>query len=263
MENEIIESETVEPIVDGQLEGGEEIATEEFQEPEIEYFPVDEYGDKYIKVVVDGEELEVPLKEAVSGYQRQADYTRKTQQLAEERRQVQFAQAIQQALDNDPLATIDLLKSHYGVDQQMMVEDEDDLFIDPIERQYKQLENRIRSFEEQQAYYELERTIHSLQQKYGDEFDSNEVIATALATGSTDLEAIHKQIAYDRFKQQQLVNQKVQSSAKQRESEVTQAKRQTGVIAGGSSARNTTPDSKPITSLRDAFAAAKQQLGIS
>ncbi len=259
MENEIIEDETSEPIIDGQIEGGEETTTEEAP---VEYFPVDEYGDKYIKVVVDGEELEVPLKEAVSGYQRQADYTRKTQQLAEERRQVQFAQAIQQALDNDPAATIELLQSHYGVNFNQTTEDED-LYVDPIEQQYRQLEGRIRSFEEQQAFLELERTIGNLQQKYGEEFDANEVVATALATGSTDLESIHKQLAYDKIRQQQLVNQKVQQENERKTAQVTQAKRESSVIAGGSSAKNTTPDTQPVTSFRDAFTAAKKQLGIS
>jgi hypothetical protein len=38
------------------------------------------------KVVVDGEELEVTEEELVKGYSRTADYTRKTQKLAEERR---------------------------------------------------------------------------------------------------------------------------------------------------------------------------------
>jgi predicted metal-dependent hydrolase len=259
VENEIIEDETSEPIIDGQIEGGEETTTEEST---IDYFPVDEYGDKYIKVVVDGEELEVPLKEAVSGYQRQADYTRKTQQLAEERRQVQFAQAIQQALDNDPAATIELLQSHYGVNFNQATEDED-LYVDPVEQQYRQLESRIRSFEEQQAFLELERTIGNLQQKYGEEFDANEVVATALATGSTDLESIHKQLAYDKIRQQQLVNQKVQQENERKTAQVTQAKRESSVIAGGSSAKNTTPDTQPVTSFRDAFTAAKKQLGIS
>lgn len=259
MENEIIEDETSEPIIDGQVEGGEETTTEEST---IEYFPVDEYGDKYIKVVVDGEELEVPLKEAVSGYQRQADYTRKTQQLAEERRQVQFAQAIQQALDNDPAATIELLQSHYGVNFNQVPEDED-LYVDPVEQQYRQLESRIRSFEEQQAFLELERTIGNLQQKYGEEFDANEVVATALATGSTDLEAIHKQLAYDRIRQQQVVNQKIQQEQERKTAQVTQAKRESSVVSSGSSAKNTTPDTQPVNTLRDAFAAAKKQLGIS
>lgn len=173
MELENFESEAVDPIeFDGQVEGGEETSFEEYTP---EYIDIDSYADKYVKLQLDGEELEVPLKEAVSGYQRQADYTRKTQQLAEERKNVQFAQAIQQALDNDPSATIELLKNHYGLDQQEVFE-EDDIWADPMEKQYKQLERRLASFEEQQAMNELERTIGGLQQKYGDDFDANEVV---------------------------------------------------------------------------------------
>jgi hypothetical protein len=69
--------------------------------------PVDEFGDKYVSCnQVDGEEVRVPLKEALSGYQRQADYTRKTQELSEQRRQVQFGAALQEALQNDPSGTL-------------------------------------------------------------------------------------------------------------------------------------------------------------
>ena len=161
MDTENFDAEAFDPIEsDGQVESGSDVS---YEEAPIDYFNVDEYADKYVKVTVDGEEIEVPLKEAVSGYQRQADYTRKTQQLADERRGVQFASAIQQALDNDPNATIELLKSHYGLDQQDSFE-EDDLWADPMEKQYKQLESRLSSFEEQQAMNELERNIGSLQQ---------------------------------------------------------------------------------------------------
>jgi hypothetical protein len=41
------------------------------------------------RVKVDGEEAEVPLRELVQGYQRGADYTRKTMRLADERREVE------------------------------------------------------------------------------------------------------------------------------------------------------------------------------
>ena len=41
----------------------------------------------YFQVKVDGEELEVTLDELKSGYQRQSDYTRKTQTLAEQRKE--------------------------------------------------------------------------------------------------------------------------------------------------------------------------------
>lgn len=260
MELENFESETVDPIeFDGQVEGGEETSFEEYTP---EYIDLDSYADKYVKLQLDGEELEVPLKEAVSGYQRQADYTRKTQQLAEERRNVQFAQAIQQALDNDPSATIELLKSHYGLDQQESFDD-DDIWADPMEKQYKQLEKRLASFEEQQAMNELERTIGGLQQKYGDDFDANEVVSTALAQGTTNLEAVYKQMAFDRLYSREQAQRELQSRKAQQEQKIVQAKRSSGIVAGGSSAQGSSADTAPITSLRDAFAAAKSQLGIS
>jgi hypothetical protein len=260
MEIENFESEAVDPIeFDGQVEGGEETSFEEYTP---EYIDIDSYADKYVKLQLDGEELEVPLKEAVSGYQRQADYTRKTQQLAEERKNVQFAQAIQQALDNDPMATIELLKNHYGLDQQDIFE-EDDIWADPMEKQYKQLERRLASFEEQQAMNELERTIGGLQQKYGDDFDANEVVSVALANGTTNLEAVYKQMAFDRLYNREQAQREAQAQRAQQEQKIVQAKRSSGIVAGGSSAQGSSPDSAPITSLRDAFAAAKSQLGIS
>ena len=260
MEEEFNDIETVDPVeFDGQVEGGEDTSFEEYTP---EYLDVDSYADKYVKLQLDGEELEVPLKEAVSGYQRQADYTRKTQQLAEERKNVQFAQAIQQALDNDPLATIELLKNHYGLDQVESFE-EDDIWADPMEKQYKQLEKRIASFEEQQAMNELERTIGGLQQKYGDDFDANEVVSAALAQGTTNLEAVYKQMAFDRLYSREQAQRELQARKAQQEQKVVQAKRSSGIVAGGSSAQGSSPDSAPITSLRDAFAAAKSQLGIS
>lgn len=60
-----------------EVEGEEEEAEEEA--------PKDE---KFI-VKVDGKEIEVPKDELIRGYQREADYTRKTQKLAEERKLVE------------------------------------------------------------------------------------------------------------------------------------------------------------------------------
>lgn len=260
MDTENFDSEIMEPVdYDGQADGMDEAAE---YESAPEYIDVDSYADKYVKITVDGEELEVPFKEAVSGYQRQADYTRKTQQLAEERRGVQFAQAIQQALDNDPNATIDLLKSHYGLNDVDSFE-EDDIFADPMEKQYRQLESRIRSFEEQQAMGELENNLYNLQQKYGEDFDANEVVAQALALGTTNLESVYKQGAFDRLHAREQAQRQVQAQRQQQEQKIVQAKRSGGIVAGGSSSQGTSVDSQPITSLRDAFNTAKQQLGIS
>jgi len=53
------------------------------------------------KVIIDGEEVEVPLDELQKGYSRQSDYTRKTQQLAQQRKEAEalqqdYAQRVQQ-----------------------------------------------------------------------------------------------------------------------------------------------------------------------
>ena len=46
------------------------------------------------------------LNELQDGYQRQSDYTRKTQELAEERKRLSQAEAIVSALETDPDGTI-------------------------------------------------------------------------------------------------------------------------------------------------------------
>jgi hypothetical protein len=81
-ESESDEVESAEPQ-DEALESSEEVeANEEESEEEA---PRDE---KFI-VKVDGKEIEVPKEELIRGYQREADYTRKTQKLAEERKFVE------------------------------------------------------------------------------------------------------------------------------------------------------------------------------
>lgn len=81
-ESESEEVEGAEPQ-DEALESSEEVeANEEESEEEA---PRDE---KFI-VKVDGKEIEVPKEELIRGYQREADYTRKTQKLAEERKLVE------------------------------------------------------------------------------------------------------------------------------------------------------------------------------
>jgi hypothetical protein len=57
--------------------------------PAPEEFPVDQHLDKLVTVKIDGKTERVPLREALSGYSRTADYTRKTQELATQRQQVE------------------------------------------------------------------------------------------------------------------------------------------------------------------------------
>ena len=240
----------------GQVEEVSDVV-ENLSEAEIEMLPVDEFGDKYVSIQVNGEEIQVPLKEALSGYQRQADYTRKTQELSEQRKQVQYGVALQEALQNDPNGTLELLSQHYGVAQQPSEEEE--LYMDPVEKQYRQLDQRLAAFEQQKAMDQLEKTVQSLQTRYGSDFDAQEVVSKALALGSSDLEAVYKQVAFDRLYDDASAVRHLREKKAKEQTQVTQAKRQASVASSGASASSADVSSKPITSLREAFEAAKRQ----
>ena len=72
--------DTVDSAVEAPEVGQAEVDTEIGEAPVVaqDYFTWDEYADRPVKLNVAGEEIDVPLKEALAGYQRQADYTRKT-----------------------------------------------------------------------------------------------------------------------------------------------------------------------------------------
>lgn len=234
---------------------------EALTEEQIDLLPVDELGDKYVTVTVNGEELRVPLKEALSGYQRQADYTRKTQELSEQKRQLQFGAALQEALQSNPKETLELLSKHYGTSQQSAPE-ESELDLDPVEKQFRQLEQRVQAFEQAKAMDELQRTIETLQNRYGSDFDADEVVTKALFLGTSDLEAVYKQIAFDKvYEDAQAIRQIREKKAKETE-QITGAKRQAAVVAGGSTSVSADVSAKPISSIRDAFEAAKRQQSV-
>jgi len=251
---------TVDSAVEAPQVGQAEVVTETGEAPvgAPDYFTWDEYADRPVKLNVAGEEIDVPLKEALAGYQRQADYTRKTQELSEQRKQVQFGTALQEALQNDPKGTLELLKEHYGVSTQQTSEDE--LLLDPVEKQYRQLESRLKQMEQQKALQDLEKTVEFLSRKYGDAFDADEVIAKALATGNSNLEAVYKQTAFDRIFEQNATANQVKAKKADEEKTIVQAKREATVVSKGASSKSADVSSKPVTTLRDAFELAKRQI---
>jgi hypothetical protein len=245
----------VDPAANGQVDEVTEVVAET-PEQELDFFDYTEVGDKYVKLQVDGEEVSVPVKEALAGYQRQADYTRKTQELSEQRKQVQFAATLAESLQNDPAGTLQALQQHYGVGTVAAIPEEEE-WLDPAEKQLRQLEQRIAAFEQSKAMDELTRTIDSLQSKYGDDFNADEIVAKALTTGSTDLEAIFKQITFD----------KVYSKASEAEKKLAEeqsrieAKRSASVVSGGSANKNSAaPKAAKPTSVFEAFEQAKKTL---
>lgn len=77
VEQEVLEAEASESDAESEVTEGEEEAEEAPQPAQT------------FRVKVDGEEVEVPLDELLKGYSRTADYTRKTQAIAEARKQAE------------------------------------------------------------------------------------------------------------------------------------------------------------------------------
>ena len=96
-EAENTEEETPEGQVEEEVE--EEVSAES-EESEEELEIVAEEDLKYT-IKVDGEEYEVGIDELKSGYQRQADYTRKSQALAEQRKGTEAIQSERQRLEQE------------------------------------------------------------------------------------------------------------------------------------------------------------------
>lgn len=234
-----------------------------------DYVDPSAFDGKYVKVKVDGEDISVPFDEAIQGYQRQADYTRKTQELASQREQLGYAQTLQQALESNPQETIDLLTRHYGVAtaNQMVAqantsEPQVPEFDDPLEKRIWETEQRIQQYEAERANDQLQSEISRLQSTYED-FDAQEVVRLALQNNTTDLEGTYKQIAFDRLVNQVRAQQEAPQILAQQEQAVTEAKRDAGFVEGGSTANSpsATNEYKP-SSISEAWALAKQQLGM-
>ena len=103
-ETEVEETEEAEEVEEEAPESEEEGQAEEETKEEIteeeEYEVVAEEDLKYT-IKVDGEELEVGIDELKNGYQRQADYTRKSQALAEQRKETENIQSERQRLEQE------------------------------------------------------------------------------------------------------------------------------------------------------------------
>jgi hypothetical protein len=241
------------------FEGGESVAE---APPEPSYFDPTEYSDHHVRLKVDGEELSVPLSEALGGYQRQADYTRKTQQLAEEQRRAQFGLTLQQALENNPQETLRILQAQYLADQQAdQSEPEDtDWTNDPNEVRIREMDQRLARYEQQQADQQLRQAVGVLQQRYGEDFNPAEVVQAAFQQQRMDLENVYKEIAFDRYRQGMAAAKEHQGAEEAaRVAAKTQA---SGATHSGNGAANAVePDSDSFPTIEEAFAAAKRTHG--
>jgi hypothetical protein len=254
----------------GELDAGAEAPSGASAESEAppsapaEYLDTDQYSGHHVRVRADGEDLDVPLSEVLAGYSRTADYTRKTQALAEQQRQAQFGLTLQEALENNPAATLRLLQEQYGVIEQPQEQDDDTSWLDdPQEAKLREYDDRLNTFEQWKADQELQVALRYLQQQYGDDFDPNEVVNRAMATGRMDLANIHKELMFDRFWATQQAQREADAQRQADDAKRTQAKAGLTPQMGGSAAGDLgQSESGSATSIADAWAQAKQKLGM-
>jgi hypothetical protein len=195
-------------------------------------------------VKVRGQEQEVELDELLNGYQRQADYTRGTQELAAERQRLEAAQALWEDLHASPRDVIEALQEHFAeqlgaeppsAEEQRLAA----LEADVEERRQREIEDQVAS------------EIRTLQESYEDEFDGDELLEYAIEHRIGNLEAayLHRARANERAAKEQ---------------ERATAKRTAPPVAGGSRAAEAHEEPEPpVTSLRDALKAALKEHGAS
>ncbi len=215
-----------------------------------------EPGEMYT-IKVDGVEEQVTLEELQNGYQRHSDYTRKTQEVAAERERLRQAEQIVSALESNPEETLRTLAQSFELDLggQSSSSDEysnwDDE--DPTQQKIAALERRLEQSEAKQRQEAIERQVSELQETYG-EFDSRELMNHALKHKIPNLEAAY---THWRFNEVKSTADKLS-----KEQEIVAKKREAAVVEPGGSTQTGTDakQSKIPSSIREAFAQAKEQL---
>ncbi len=210
-------------------------------------------GDAYT-VKIDGREEQVTLNELQNGYQRQADYTRKTQELASERERLAQGEAIVQALESDPEGAITALAGAFGVgggNQQTMPDQTEYEDLDPEEFRLRRIESSIEEQNRALRQQNLQKEVKTLRDKYdGIDFDEKALYAHALKNKINNLDAAFTHMNWDQM----------QTVAK--DAEIVEEKRAAQIVDGtpGSSEGNVDRAVRAVDSIRDAFALAQTEL---
>ena len=214
-------------------------------------------GDSFT-VKIDGAEQQVTLNELQNGYQRQADYTRKTQELASERERLAQGEAIVQALESDPEGAISALAGAFGVSggnqHNMPSEQTEYEELDPEEFRLRRIESSIEEQNRALRQQNLQKEVNTLRNKYENvDFDEKALYAHALKNKINNLDAAFTHMNWD----------KMQTAEK--DAEIVGEKRAAQIVDGipGSPEGNVERAVRAVDSIRDAFALANQELSDS
>jgi len=204
-------------------------------------------------VKIDGEVHEVTLDELQNGYQRQADYTRKTQELASERERLAQGEAIVQALEANPQEAVSALADAFGVagGNQINNQNEPEEDLDPEEVRLRRLESSIEEHNRALRQQTMSGEVEGLREKFSADIDERELYAHALKHNIGNLEAAYAHMTYGDM------------SEKAKNADIVDEKRAASVVestAGSPESSVTSNVSTAVNSLRDAWSLAQEEL---
>lgn len=214
----------------------------------------DEVGDHYVTVKVDGQEVEMTLKEALSGVMRQQDYTRKTQEVAAERERLASFARLAEALEEDPVGTIKVLQRALGVDGAADLVEQVEEELDPTEARLRRVEAIAEREEQEARNREHIRTAETaIASTEGLESDAGELLQFAIENNVLDLNKAAHFLLLEKRAAAKVEQKKTDGE------EAKNRKRAAAVVDGGRTrAPSTTVPAKPVKmTLRQAYEAAK------
>ena len=193
-------------------------------------------------VKVDGEQHQGSLEELQSGYQRQ---------------RLQQAETIVSALEADPHGTLAALGNALGVEDTPVPRDDTSSWEDedPTAQRVAHLEAQVARQAQTHRKQALDKEVSRLKGQYGD-FDEQALVKHALDNKIANLEAAYTHMNFNGLAGY--------AGNLQRDQETLEAKRGGAPVEGGKTVQQgTVVDGSPkkVTSLREAFALAKQELG--
>jgi len=157
-----LEGEATDEVSD---EGGEDSDSGSDGDASSEDLP----DDALVTVVIDGKAQKVTLKEARDGYQRQADYQRKTQALAEQRREVE---SIRQATEGEKAAYAEAVSALRQEMERYLPQEpdwqrlhqEDPINFPIIEKQWRDYKAQLAAVQQQEAVIKAQQAREQQEQ---------------------------------------------------------------------------------------------------
>jgi len=265
-----------EPTFDDELEVDNDVDDDTEDDPQSvedngsDVFDWTNHKDSLVTVKVNGTEIEVPLGEALNGYLRQEDYTRKTQAVAQERQYSDWAKTFRSALDENPNEVIRSLADAYKIDFNSYADVNDPYTSDDPEihallqrdrareQQFVEMRAQLNRVEQDRVMSEVKVEIATIQSRYPD-FQAETVLPIAVERGLTVEDAYLYMKGLEATREsgnKVLAQNKAAEKAKlEADKRAAQKKisRPNGVTSGG---RNIQDSDKSFNSFADMFADA-------